>query len=315
MSLEILGENYELIDRKTNVAIADSYVINQNKRSEFTGHGEAKLYVGNENIENRSFFGEKGFINKCFILKKDLIYYMNTAKEEYFNPIQSYKNQDSLKIFFNSRLNDIQNMDDILHFEIREQDQLSPPRIYINAIDSFSRQNYNIIREISLPIISHLNVLKLSKDNQIYYYYKLFIDNENASIIDQGQDPSLTTSRIGQSEFRRELLRLGNYCPFTGVKSPQLLIASHIKPWKMCENDFEKTDPYNGFMLTPTIDKLFDKGFITILENKRIKFSQFLPNSELNKIGLAEDKTYKEIPIEGREKYLDFHNKYIFNGI
>ena len=41
------------------------------------------------------------------------------------------------------------------------------------------------------------------------------------------------------------------------------LVASHTKPWRDSTNE-ERLDGENGLLLTPTIDHLFDKGFIFI---------------------------------------------------
>ena len=41
-----------------------------------------------------------------------------------------------------------------------------------------------------------------------------------------------------------------------------LLVASHIKPWRDADN-IERLDQYNGFLLLPNLDKVFDLGFIT----------------------------------------------------
>jgi hypothetical protein len=44
-----------------------------------------------------------------------------------------------------------------------------------------------------------------------------------------------------------------------------LLIASHIKPWSECDNA-ERLDGNNGLLLSPHIDKLFDRGWITFTD-------------------------------------------------
>jgi hypothetical protein len=87
----------------------------------------------------------------------------------------------------------------------------------------------------------------------------------------------LIKARIGQGKFRIELEKIETCCRLTGVSDPRFLIASHIKPWKD-STDEEKLDGHNGLLLSPHIDKLFDKGYITfkptgavIVENKDVK--------------------------------------------
>ncbi|WGE61666.1 hypothetical protein [Actinobacillus equuli] len=80
----INGVNYIPVDTKEKITIADSFVVRANKIG--SGNGEAKLYVGNENAATRKFFGKKGFINNCFLLKQDLLKYLDETKEEYLSP-------------------------------------------------------------------------------------------------------------------------------------------------------------------------------------------------------------------------------------
>ena len=67
----------------------------------------------------------------------------------------------------------------------------------------------------------------------------------------------------------------------TMISDERLLIASHIKPWAS-SNDYEKTDPYNGYMLSPLYDKLFDRGFITFKENRHVILSEFIKEISKN---------------------------------
>jgi len=83
-------KEYEIVDTKEKITIADSFVVNQNKIG--SGNGEAKLYIGQDNSFLRSFFGNSGFTLSCLLLKQDLIKYLDEVKEEYLNPEQKYRN-------------------------------------------------------------------------------------------------------------------------------------------------------------------------------------------------------------------------------
>ena len=53
--------------------------------------------------------------------------------------------------------------------------------------------------------------------------------------------------RVGQYFFRSAVLSAyGNRCCITGISINQLLIASHIKPWKCSDIKTERTNPGNG---------------------------------------------------------------------
>ena len=80
---------------------------------------------------------------------------------------------------------------------------------------------------------------------------------------------TIRRGREGQQKYREKLLEQCPYCPFTMVADDRLLIASHIKPWAVADEK-ERVDPCNGYMLTPTYDRLFDQGFITFTEDRHV---------------------------------------------
>ena len=81
----------------------------------------------------------------------------------------------------------------------------------------------------------------------------------------EGEDvASETKRRKGQDYFRRMILT--NYdcrCALTGIDIPELLLASHIIPWRDKSHKEERLNPCNGICLSALYDKAFDKGLIT----------------------------------------------------
>ena len=77
---------------------------------------------------------------------------------------------------------------------------------------------------------------------------------------------------------------------------------------------FEKTDPYNGFMLSPTFDFLFDRGFMSFTDDKKVMLSPFLSKMTYSKIGISDNKNIPMLPVEGREEYLKYHRENIFKS-
>ena len=63
----------------------------------------------------------------------------------------------------------------------------------------------------------------------------------------------------------------------TGLGAPELLRASHIKPRADCDTDAERLDVFNGLLLAPHLDAVFDSGFITIAEDGTVLLSNALP--------------------------------------
>lgn len=76
----------------------------------------------------------------------------------------------------------------------------------------------------------------------------------------------LILARIGQGRFRESVNRVEKHCRLTGVSDLNFLIASHIKPWKDCNNQ-ERLNGENGLMLAPHVDKLFDRGWISFKDD------------------------------------------------
>ena len=101
-SIKINNINYEIVDTKEKLTVADSFVKRQNKI--MTGNGEAKFYLGNDNKEVRNFFGKKGFNLKCFLLKKDLIQYLKDSEAEYRNPEQHYRHREEMPQYWKERM-------------------------------------------------------------------------------------------------------------------------------------------------------------------------------------------------------------------
>lgn len=320
MKIELLNQDFKVLDTKEKITIADSFVVRQNKIG--GGNGEAKLYVGNDNQEVRDFFGTTGFAIPCFLLKRDLLRYLEETKAEYITPEQPYVNREQLPNLWNERKAKIEQLPDKIEFEVVEQTQIAGPRIYVKSTD----QAYKLIRELSLPNITYISVVKLlDSQGQLTYYFRLFADyfgdvehpytvekeKEEIENLQDGEEKKvLTKARVGQGKYREELLKLCPFCPITLVSDDRLLIASHIKPWAK-SNDFEKTDPLNGFMLTPTFDFLFDRGFLSFTDDKKSILSPFLSNMTYSKIGISDGKTFSHVPTDGREVYLEYHRKEI----
>lgn len=124
-------------------------------------------------------------------------------------------------------------------------------------------------------------------------------------------------TRVNQNLFRRIIL--SNYntkCAISEIDIPTLLVASHIKPWSVDEDN--RLNPSNGICLNNLYDKAFDKGLIGIDSNYSIIFSEEL-KSEYKKDYFK--KYFK--PIEEKKlalperflpeiSFLEYHLEYCF---
>ena len=74
----------------------------------------------------------------------------------------------------------------------------------------------------------------------------------------------LIKQRIGQDIFREALVDFwSGRCAITALDQPELLRASHMKPWADCSDDAERLDPHNGLLLAAHWDLAFDAGLVT----------------------------------------------------
>ncbi|MCL2576079.1 MAG: HNH endonuclease [Defluviitaleaceae bacterium] len=122
---------------------------------------------------------------------------------------------------------------------------------------------------------------------------------------------TIIQSRIGQGSFRKSLIDYWQGCAFSGCDMKDVLIASHIKPWRASKN-YERLDCFNGLLLLPNYDKLFDCGYISIDINGKFMISKFLTKENISILHLSE---ISAINIDERHKpYLEYHNKYCFMG-
>ncbi len=117
----------------------------------------------------------------------------------------------------------------------------------------------------------------------------------------------LVVQRVGQDVFRAGLLEYWDgRCAVTGLAVPELLRASHIKPWAACEMDAERLDVFNGLLLAPHLDAAFDAGLITIEDDGRLAVSQKLEATARVLLGLGEQLRVERLT-DGHRRYLAWH--------
>lgn len=118
-------------------------------------------------------------------------------------------------------------------------------------------------------------------------------------------------ARINQSVFRNRLLQRGNCCAVTGLENNKLLIASHIKPWSVCEPS-ERLDPNNGLLLAAHLDRLFDSGLITFNEDGAIAVSKELCEQDKQILGLDGGLRLRYPMSRAMERYMQYHRAQVF---
>jgi hypothetical protein len=138
---------------------------------------------------------------------------------------------------------------------------------------------------------------------------------EQNTNIDQTEIEAIVKSRRGQGRYRRNLELIENSCRVTGVTDKRLLRASHIKPWRLCENNHERLDGNNGLLLTPSIDLLFDQGYISFNDDGSLLVSTQVADDQLAAIHLPIEREFTAGTFSIVQcLYLAFHRKNVFRA-
>ncbi len=330
MEITIANTVYEIKDVLCNITIADSAVKSKHKIGK--GNGERKIYLSGNVEERISFFDNFESEIRGFVWTQNLIEYLIKSKSEYKNPTYEYKDRKNMPKEYDRLMEMLSKKNDILMFKVKKSD-VTHAGIYINQ-DSGKKTdpNWNLIGNIALPRVSRLSILKLSREGKISYYFKVTFgaaEEENSeeeiktileklekSKLKPAEKEAVIQARVGQGTYRRKLLEETSVCPFTMVDDEHLLIASHIKPWKKSPNR-EKKDPKNGFVFTPTYDKLFDRGYISFTDDKRLIVSPWLSRYNCERLGLDEGKIIEKLPVidEKRRIYLAYHRTHVLKKL
>jgi putative restriction endonuclease len=130
--------------------------------------------------------------------------------------------------------------------------------------------------------------------------------------VGETEKQALIKSRIGQGSFREDLITLWGSCSLTGLKNVSLLKASHIKPWRDSINS-ERLDPYNGLLLTPNYDLLFDWGLIAFRENGKIIISNQLSRDDRHAFQADESQTLRKV-FRRNLPFLEYHRDKILRA-
>lgn len=118
---------------------------------------------------------------------------------------------------------------------------------------------------------------------------------------------AIVRARNGQGLFKERVSKIESRCRITGVDNPVHLIASHCKPWRDSTNE-ERLNGENGLLLTPSIDHLFDRGFVGFEDNGALIISPVAHRPSLQRMGI-DTETIVNVGgfSSGQRQFLDFH--------
>jgi len=132
---------------------------------------------------------------------------------------------------------------------------------------------------------------------------------ESDSRIPDTKREALIVARRGQGLFKQRVMEIEKRCRITGVTNPIHLRASHCKPWRDSSNE-ERLNGENGLLLTPTIDHLFDRGFISFEDSGVLIVSPVAHIQSLNRMGIETNAVMNVGGFtEGQKEFLDYHRE------
>lgn len=163
-----------------------------------------------------------------------------------------------------------------------------------------SRENVNYFKEELAPVTD--------KDLDDSIQYEILAKGIEGDL----EKVQITKARRGQGIFRTNVRLIEHSCRLTGVENIKHLRASHIKPWKD-SSDVEKIDGNNGLLLSPHVDHLFDRGFISFNNSGDLIFSKQLNPVVLSQWSLTHKLNVGSFNLRQSE-FLEFHRDVVFKA-
>jgi hypothetical protein len=146
-----------------------------------------------------------------------------------------------------------------------------------------------------------------SNDDLDYWEHKIESGIEDDVTIPDTEKTAIIRARRGQGLFKDRVMKIEERCRVTGVSNPVHLIASHCKPWRDCSNQ-ERLEGENRLLLTPSIDHLFDRGFIGFDGNGDLIVSPVAHLPSLERMGV---NTRSAVNVgsftSGQKQFLEYH--------
>lgn len=168
------------------------------------------------------------------------------------------------------------------------------------------------LRENVVAAIVELNLFENETIPNILIEIETFKNDQKP--VENTTKEAIIQSRIGQGLFRANLIEYWQGCSVTGCQLFEILKASHIKPWRYSNNE-ERLNLFNGLLLMPNLDSLFDHGYISFDEKGKILISESLNLKYKQMMGIIDSMSLRKIE-KDHKIFLQYHraNIYKING-
>ncbi len=113
--------------------------------------------------------------------------------------------------------------------------------------------------------------------------------------------PAATATRLEKAAvdngFDRALPREGTWLVFASTQA--------------CETDVERLDVFNGLLLAPHLDAAFDRGFLSVADDRTVLVSPRLAEPARRILGLDVPRQVVALA-DGHRSYLSWHRERLF---
>ena len=196
--------------------------------------------------------------------------------------------------------------DDSSQVKFRE---LDPVPWYTHEADPFTGA-YRLVRGIEPPTVSALDPFADLEDPGLDPAFQDLVEG-----LSETEREALIRARVGQGPFRDALIKRWGGCSVTSCGAHDLLIASHIRPWSKCTTPAERLGAANGLLLTPNLDKLFDRGLITFDEKYRIRLSPKLRPGDALHLNVHQNLRLTSRADKDILPFLEYHGSEVFKAV
>lgn len=195
---------------------------------------------------------------------------------------------------------------------------LSMNRIELDLAIIDILQNEQFIKKNSVGNNMYSNALKqfryfiLDSEEDIKEEQQIVHEIAQAKSLTETEKETIIKARVGQGKYRKSLLdKYDNKCIVTGISQNKLLIASHIKPWAICNND-ERVDVENGLILCANMDRLFDSGLITFRSDGKMYISSFVSEDNKSRLNISNDIIVDLHASKRLLEYMEYHRDVLY---
>jgi putative restriction endonuclease len=242
----------------------------------------------------------------------------NPKPQEFGNAGQNWENVGwKVKVSFTELTNKIRPKNHIEVLRPLLPERYSPLQPNGNGIQSvYLTEVPTTLAEVLMGLIGHevapislaaQDVKPVPADDLDIWERRLEQQIVSDSTVRETDRVAIIRARSGQGLFKDRVSRIESRCRITGVENPVHLIASHCKPWRDSTND-ERLDGENGLLLTPSIDHLFDRGFIGFENDGDLIISPVAHRPSLQRMGIDTTRVVNVGGFtSGQKQFLEFH--------